>query len=353
MPSAHRPPIASAMLRRLLLAFAIALALGPVPGTMLRTPPRSQSQQIVATRLTLDPVLAADLGTVAVAEGWVIDSPNSDFGGYSALALSGDRQFILASDTGKIARLTLARDGAISRASIGALSVGPGIGKSKGARDLESLTSGGPDRTIWAGYEHSNQIWRFNRDLSRAQGHVAPRAMREWNANGGAESLARLADGRFLVLAETTGGPHGGTAGLLFAADPVANPRAVPISFSYDSQGKGRATDAVQLPGGLVLILHRRLTLFGIWTSTLAIADPALIRADRPWHSRTIATFKRPYLSENFEGLALDRGTTDAHGTRAGASVWMVSDDNIANWQRTLLLRLDLPDGLMQPRAIR
>ena len=338
------------MLRRLFLALSIAIAIGPVPGTVLRTPPRSQSQQIVATHLSLEPASSTELGGASVAEAWVIDSPNSDFGGYSALALSGDRQFILASDTGKIARLTLARDGTVSRPFIGALAAGPGVGKGKGARDLESLTSGGPNGAVLAGYEHSNQIWRFNHDLSRAQGHVGPRIMREWNSNGGAESLARLSDGRFLVLAETTGGPHGGTAGLLFAADPVAHPRAVPLSFSYDSQGKGRATDAVQLPGGMVLILHRSLTLFGPWISTLAIADPAQIRADRPWHSRTIATFTRPYLSENFEGLALDVGA-DANAPRP--SVWMVSDDNIANWQRTVLLKISLPDGVMRAPAHR
>ena len=53
---------------------------------------------------------------------------------------------------------------------------------------------------VWVGFERANQIWRY------APGLVAPAAdrgaaarWRGWTDNGGAESLVRLRDGRFLV----------------------------------------------------------------------------------------------------------------------------------------------------------
>ncbi len=325
---------------RLLALAAIALIIGPNPMVAVRAPPRNMSQIITARPILLDPARPTlrQVGPLRILEEWWLDSANSKFGGYSALAILGPRHLLLGSDTGMVAGLELAPDGRVSHQFIAPLPDGPGDGKHsvKTDRDLESLTSDRPRGLIWAGYEHSNQIWRYSRGLARATGHVAPPLMRDWNQNGGAEAMARLSDGRFLVLAETSGGPGSGTDALLFAADPVAATTPPPLRFAYDAGTMGRVTDAAELPDGRVLLLHRKVSLWNGWTSTLAIADPRTIARGHVWRATPIARFAAPITSENFEGLAVE-------ASPQGAIIWMISDDNLADWQRTLLLRMLLP----------
>lgn len=332
---------------RLCAIALIALVLAPNPMATRRPPLRNLSQAITATAIRLDPERPAlsRIGPFIVTEAWQLDSANTGFGGYSALAVLGDRQLLLASDTGMLAGFTLNRRGTIEREFIAPPPSGPGAGNYKTARDLEAIAYDRPRGRIWAAYEHSNQIWRFSRGLARSDGHVAPHAMRRWNANGGAEAMARLNDGRFLVMAETSGGPGSGTDALLFPSDPVAHPTAPPIRFAYDSGDMGRVTDAAQLPDGRILILHRALSITEGFVSSLAVADPSTIRTDRPWRATRLATFRPPMLTENFEGLAIE-------DSNDGVVIWLLSDDNLARWQRTLLLRLLWPRASTVPSSV-
>lgn len=330
---------------RLCVLLLIAVMLVPNPLTSMRPPERNDSQLITARPVAIDPDRPgmARIGELIITEAWELDSPNSGFGGYSALVLLGDRRFLLGSDTGLLAGLTLAGNGRIAQSFVKRPLGRPGQTKSKAQRDLEALTRDGATGRIWAAYENSNQIWRFSADMARPDGHVAPATMRRWHANGGPEAMVRLTDGRFLLLSETTGtrGGHG-TAGVLFPTDPVQSPKVKPLLFAYDAQGKGRVTDAAQLPDGRILLLHRQLSLFDGFTSTLAVADIADIDTGmnkrRIWRSKTIATFRPPLITENFEGLAIEDSPD-------GAVIWMIADDNLAKWQRTLLLRMLLPRG--------
>lgn len=337
------PPVSRArrLFRRLAAITLVALALLPNPLATTRFPVRNMSQTITAHAIALDPERPGlhHIGQLRLIEAWALDSANTGFGGYSALALLGDRQLLLASDTGMLAGFTITpRGGGITHEFIAPPPSGPGKSNYKTERDLEAMAIDRARGRTWTAYEHSNQIWRFSRGLARAEGHVAPAAMRHWNPNGGPEAMARLADGRFLVMAETTGGPGGGTAALLFPTDPVEAPDVAPLSFAYDSGDMGRVTDAAQLPDGRILLLHRRLSLTQGFVSTLAIADPATIRAGAMWRGAPIATFVPPLITENFEGIAVE-------DSPAGAVIWMISDDNLARWQRTLLLKLLLPRG--------
>lgn len=333
------PPAPSvSRLARICAIALIAVILAPSPLATMRPPVRNQSQMISARPVVINSEQADSrrVGTLTILEAWELDSANSGFGGYSALALIGERRILLASDTGMLAGFTLGSGGRIERQFIAPPPAGPGKGNYKTERDLESLAQDRARGRMWAAYEHSNQIWRFSRGLARADGHAAPPAMRRWNANGGAEAMVRLDDGRFLVMSETSGGPGGGSDALLFPSDPVEHPDSAPLRFAYDAAGKGRVTDAAQLPDGRILLLHRRLSLIDGFVSTLSVADPSDIRPGVMWQSRTIATFEPPMLTENFEGLAVE-------DSPAGAVIWMVSDDNLAKWQRTLLLRMLLP----------
>jgi hypothetical protein len=248
--------------------------------------------------------------------------------------LTGPRQFLLLSDNAVVAQFGLSERGQISASRIWPMALYSRASLAKAGRDSESLTRDPATGQIWIGFEQFHRIMRFSGTGWRRETEAAPRAMRTWNGNGGAEAMVRLHDGRFLVLAETSGGPGSGTDALLFRRDPTAVPIITPLRFAYDSQGKGRVTDAAQLPDGRVLLLHRRIDLWRGWISTIAIADPAEIAARHAWHSRTLGVIARPLVSENFEAMLIEpAGDT--------MRIWIASDDNVAVWQRTLLLRLD------------
>jgi len=98
----------------------------------------------------------------------------------------------------------------------------------------------------------------------------------------------------------------------------------------------GSVSDAVALPDGRIAILHRSVSLIDGFSATLAIADPAEIAPGRAWTARMLGELAPPLLADNFEGLAVDPDP-------ACRCVWIISDDNKAVWQRTLLVRVRLP----------
>ena len=311
----------------------VALALMPSPLDRRIRPPTDHSQRLTAVAV---PVAQRQVGEVRIDEAWSLQSSNSRFGGFSAIIIEQPRQFLLGSDYATMQRFRLRADGGIPAARLWPLWLDSRLGLGKAGRDLESLTLDPVTGRIWGGFEQRHRIVRFTPGMNRVDAEVAPPAMRRWNANGGTESLIRFADGRFLVLAETSGGPGGGTDSLLFPRDPVADPAARPVRFALDAGDRGRVTDAAELPDGRVLWLFRNLTLADRWVSTLAIADPATIRPRGTWRARSIARFVSPQIADNFEGIAIEPEQT-ADGSIA---IWMISDDNRVAWQRTLLLRL-------------
>ncbi len=321
------------MLPRLAAILAIAATLMPTPLDRRWSPPNDHSQRLTAVAV---PVAQRRVGEVRIDEAWWLQSSNSRFGGFSSIVLEAPRQFLLGSDYATMQRLRLRADGGVPAARLWPLLLDSRLGLGKAGRDLESLTLDSATGRIWGGFEQRHRIVRFTPGMGKVDAEVAPPAMRRWNANGGAESLVRFADGRFLVLAETSGGPGGGTDGLLFPRDPVADPAVQPIRFALDAGDRGRVTDAAELPDGRVLLLFRNLTLRERWVSTLAIADPATIRQRGKWQARSIARFGRPQIADNFEGLAIE----PEQAADGSVAIWMVSDDNRVAWQRTLLLRL-------------
>lgn len=339
---AHRACVARASprkalsVRRYLSALALFVILGPTPLTERTRPALNHSQIISARAVALDPQDSKrkNVGGLTFVEGWELTSANSDFGSYSAMALLGPRRFLLAGDNGVIAMFTLGQDGSIDRPVIAPLPDATGGEKRKALRDVESLTRDPVSGKFWVGFENVNQIWRYGVALQRAEARRRPPEMWHWPANSGPEGLARLSDGRFIALSEGADKDDRGTEGLLWASDP-AEDGPKPLRFFYDSQGKGKATDVAQLPGGRLLILHRTLSLSKLFISTLAIADPADIRRDGVLTSRFVAELASPLISDNLEGVAVAQ--------EGGQTIlWLVSDDNLNRWQRTLLLKFSL-----------
>ena len=321
---------------RYLLMLALALFCqwsGPPERPML-----GRVADITATRVPLDAAnpAHAKVGALTFIGGVRLTSRDTAFGGYSSMTI--DRGlFTLLSDGGTIVRFRLDDRFRLSAPGFGDLPVGPGTGWNKGDRDSESMTLDPQAGRVWVGYERVNQIWRYSPGLTLPAAMVAPRPMADWSDNGGAESMVRLHDGRFLVIAETSRRlPSQARSALIFDRDPVEKPLKG-FEFGYLPPDGYDPSDATELPDGRVLILNRRLDLPFRWSAVLTLIDPRRIRPGMTIRGREIARLAQPLTVDNFEGLAITR-------ERGATMVWMVSDDNLLFLQQTLLMkfRLDL-----------
>ena len=119
--------------------------------------------------------------------------------------------------------------------------------------DIESAVLDRATGMLWLGYEQHHAIRRIDPDGSSSV--VQPAAMQGWGANSGPEAMARLADGRFVVLAERAG------VGLLFAGDPVEEEAAEPLVFPLALPGGFLPVDMAPLPDGRLLVLLRATRL--------------------------------------------------------------------------------------------
>ncbi len=321
--------------RALFLLLLTLLALGTCQQT--EAPPRNVSQVLSAARVALPSrsILKRDLGAFTLEGAWHLDSPHTDFGSYSAMVALGDGPLLAISDLGRTLRFS--PPGAPpSPTEIG--TVFAGRDDSKELRDLEAAAYDPASGHIWVALEGRNIITRHDDiDFERFTIALLP-AMRGWGGNSGAEAMARLAGGRFLLLREGFDGTFERERhrGLLFPSDPVEG--STPVVFTFAGPAGFSPTEVAPLPDGRVLILMRRL----VWpfparfSGRIAIADPRKITAGGVWRAREVAVLGSPLPVDNFEGLAIEP-------QRDGRiNLWMISDDNGAALQRTLLWKLSV-----------
>lgn len=308
----------------------IGVIIGLTPGTWIRSAiPKANYDQI----LTLTPLDVPDgnIGAMEVTGAWQLNSPNSLFGSYSSLLIDDDGRFLSASDAGQLLRFP--KPGAAGDVRIETFA-GRTVRRKKFI-DIESLTRDPETGQIWVGFEGSNAIERFDAALTKSE-RAEPPQMQDWPSNSGPESMARLADGRFIALSEGYNDWGGaGFPGLLFPSDPVAGAKA--LEFTFTPPSGYRPVDMVQIPDGRALILVRAVH-FGplpYFTSKIVLADPSAITEDALWSGEVIGEIAPPMPSDNMEGISFEENPDGS------LTVWIISDDNGAGFlQRTILMRL-------------
>lgn len=330
--------------RRVRRAVALLLLTASLaPGTWLRdkpvAPDGAKTFRVVPLPSPPPGAARAALRPFTLAGAWRLDiaAPGLamfKLGGLSALLPRRDGRLVAFDD----------RDHNLRFAPPGAPPERPAIGNTARARapalrspDSEAATLDPATGRVWIAWESSGQISRQDPGGGDPRVVTVP-AMARWPANRGAESLARLRDGRFVVLCEAFADSETATAheGLLFPFDPVAG--AAPARFRLIGPARFSPSDMAALPDGRVLILFRRL----VWplpirfAARIAIADPAAIRPGGDWRATVIAQLEPPLPVDNYEGIAV------VPAPRGHLTVWLVSDANGAASQRTLLLKLDL-----------
>ena len=320
-----------------MIALLIGLSVFTLGGQRQHRP--NNDQAISIRPVVLDPEHPArtQLGRLRFLGAWMLSSENDRFGGLSSLVALPDDHFIALGDGATLVGFGLTRRGGIVDPFIRPL---PWRGNQKREpdyeeRDSESLVRDPVSGRYWVSFENHPSLRRYSADFRHEELVVRPKAMKGWPANGGAEALARLADGRFLVLSEDADAPEGGYQALLYPGAPRAD--ANPLRFAYAPPDGFKATDAKVLPDGRVLILHRRLAFPSGLSASIGIADPAAIRPGKVWRAAELARLESPLAVDNMEGLAV---TQEAGRTIA----WIISDDNFNAFQRTLLMKFALPE---------
>lgn len=315
----------------MLLAVVVA---GLGPGLFWRTPTglRSDGAEVAVTPVA---ERAGVSGELALSGVWELTSEHGWFGGFSTLVADGKGGLIAGSDRGWLLDIDLT--GAAPHAVPGSFRF---IGRRASARkevvDLEALARDPASGTLWGAFENFNLLIRYAADGTQTL--RSPPEMEDWSRNSGPETMERLADGRFVIIAE---GPEEGDTplhqALLFARDPV-EPQT-PTVFHFASWPGYDPVDAAGLPDGRVLILLRRVeyAIPARFDTAIAIADPRTIRAGKAWQARIIQRLERGVFADNFEGIAFVPSATDP----ARGAVWVVSDDNFSVFQRSLLVRFD------------
>lgn len=291
-----------------------------------------------AAELTYTPVrLAADdpgrrdVGRLHFLGGWELASPDRRFGGLSGLRIDGN-EAIAVSDAGMVITFPLPGTSAAPRLRFFPVLDGPGQGRSRRTRDTEGIWLDGP--RLWLSFERQNAVWRYDRATLRGETGAQPAPMRSWRGNSGAETIARLADGRFLVIEEGWDDKVPYSAAILFAGDP-ALPGTPWMRLNYQRPADYRATDAAPLPDGRILILNRALVGLHL-SAKLVVADVRGLRPGGTLAGQEVATLEAPLVVDNMEGVAV----TQEHGRMI---VWLVSDDDFMRlFRRTLLLKFEL-----------
>ncbi|MGG5817222.1 esterase-like activity of phytase family protein [Falsiroseomonas sp. HW251] len=263
-----------------------------------------------------------------------IDRQALGFGGLSALHIAPDLTVTAVSDLARFAefRLTLGpnlRPTALEVIRTGRLRDGSGRPLSRGYTGDSEALARLPNGDWLVGFERWHRIRRY-RDLDGPGDYVeAPPGLEQAPANGGLETLAVLADGRWLAIAEELtppdapalrtawlGGPGRWT---ILAYRPA--PGLVPV-------------DATPLPDGGALVLERGFSFLGGFSGRLTRLSAAALAAP-VLEPQEILRLAPPLPVDNYEGVA-----AVMHEGRM--LVGIVSDDNQNGLQRTLLLFFEM-----------
>lgn len=271
-----------------------------------------------------------DLGALTYLGGWALRGDVGWFGGLSSLHAEGNH-LTAVSDAGAIAEFDIGRFGHVSNAHIMPMPAACGSGGDKADRDSEALAFDPIEGDWWIALEGRNAICRTDNDFMMAKRYARPRVMANLPFNYGPETLVRLDDGRFMVLAEGDADSAETRHLFVFDRDPT-DPGAAHLRLSYRPPSGFSPTDAAQLPDGRLLVLNRRFTPWSLFTVVLTVVDPRTFVGGATIEGREVARFESPVVQENYEGIAV---TQDGEQT----IVWIVSDSNFSSWQRNLLLK--------------
>lgn len=267
------------------------------------------------------------LGDVQVLGLHRLSAAHSWFGGISGLAWEDDA-LVGVTDKGYWLRFQVRADQDGRPLGLSGLQGGVlgGIAQdSKIDGDAEEVLRDGESWLV--SFERRHRVWRYPSGLGGAPVAVAlAEDVAALGENDGIEAMARLADGRLLLIAE---GREGEPTSPAWIGGPGQWRQLL-----YPRHGLFRPTGAFALPDGGLLVVERQYTI---------LAGPAmrLLRLDagqvETLAGREIMRLEPPLNVDNFEAVAV-RARADG---RLVAT--LMADDNFNPLQSTLMLTVLLP----------
>lgn len=310
---------------------AVALSTAACGGTV-----QAETITVNARPIPLDSTAAARVAVdrLKYRGGLHLSSHDPRFGGFSALGISTDGKRLLSlSDQGLSlsAHLTYDANGnlvGLTDADIGVLADLDGTPLAgKRWTDAESMSPGVNGEIIVA-FERDHRIWRYDPGVTVPKVLRPPAELLTMPPNAGIEALTLLDDGRLLAISE-------------------GSPRE-PVSVAWVSRAGGwdvltyatddsyRPSGAATLAGGDVIVLERYYTpRLGVRVRLRQVKSDH-IEAGAEIAGELLATLTPPINVDNFEGIEARVGNNGEQ------LIYLISDDNFNNEQRTLLMMFEL-----------
>lgn len=271
--------------------------------------------------------------------GLVLRSTDKRFGGLSGMLVSPDGAWLVAvSDRGWRVWMRLQYDASGQLVGVSDATLAPLRGitvpwlANRPAGDAESLARGPregvPGGDMIIAFETRPKLWRYPAGDGAPVPFAIPAEVRRAPRNEGIEALTRLADGRLLALSEGLR-TDGGYVGWLSLTGGGWS-RVV-----WQTGAGFQATGAATLPDGDVVVLERRVLPPG---ARVRLVKAAAIGPGATLDGKEIGRLEGTLSFDNMEGIDARRGPSGE------TLVYLLSDDNHAFFQRTLLMMFRLVD---------
>mgnify|MGYP006266937663 CR=1 FL=1 len=300
---------------------------------------RASGFEMTASPVELAPpaLLADRLSGLEYAGGWHLTSEWNGFGGLSGLAVMRSGSLLAVSDQGDFVWIAM-EDGAPAGSGNHAPMLDETGAEITGKRRQDGEGLALREGLALVSFEREHRILAFDLEGCGANARGArlvdvaerPSGMdRRMEPNGGLEGLALSPEGHLVAAAETpdAGVPLGAVTGGGAGAAQLALDRRLA------AQAPLRATGLDYL-GEDLLTVHRHYDRQS--GNTIKLTRTPIGRGFAPEAGETLARLDTELTVDNFEAVAATQ-----HGDGA-ARIYLLSDDNFNNSQRTLLLAFDL-----------
>jgi hypothetical protein len=321
----HEPTLGSQAMRILALVLACLVA----------APAAAKDVTVTATPVPLNPGDAKQttVDSLEYVAGFALDSAAPEWGGYSGMVLAGDGLSLLAvSDVGHWLKLELKHDDSGALTGVDAARLEPLLDEAgrpiegKEWSDAEEISE--VDGQIFVSFERRHRIWRYASAAGIPDGpaHMVSvaDAVKSLPENSGLEAMTVAKNGQLVLIAEGGANARRGSR-VWFGKDSAWTETAVERSDGFEPTSLAQSAD------GDLFLLERRYTETDGPAARVSLLGAA--PGDRGLAGFTLGVLRRPLTVDNFEAIAV-RPAADG-----GVYVYLLSDDNQSDQQRTLLLQ--------------
>ncbi len=324
---------------RLLLTLAATLALAAC------SPSAAQNDTWSPIALTVTPfTMPEQVGELTFRAGFVLDSPQARFGGLSDLHVFDDGRLLAITDSGEWFLAELIVD-PVTGLPMGLANPRMALMRNEAGEPFPNKQTGDsedlavlPDGRIAVSFEQTQSIRIYDLfgagPMAPSQPGPALAGTDRLGPNRGLEALAVLPNGDLLIGAER--GSRAGASPVwrapLSGTAPVASAHRIRPPFGYGLT----AWDAT--PEGRIL-LTQRFYAPGLGTR-IRVLEAALEDPEPDLGFTELAILAAPLEVDNVEGLAVQPLPDGPSGP--ALRIYLITDDNFSDSQRTLLFVFDL-----------